>query len=350
MSILWADPFIQYNNGQSDAIDGAWAELTRANVSTTYIPRADTKSMSITGGTGGPAARRVYGTTIAAGTAAGIALRFYFPQLPVSNGHYRLSNFRSNSNANQVYIDCTTTGQYRAFNGSGTLLGTSEQVITAASWNHFECKVVVDNTVGTVEIRHNGITVLNLTGVDTLNSGDGNIGQWAFTHESNINGEYPYYVSECIAWDGNGTSNNNFLGTQGVYWLRPNADTVDADWVPSTGSSGFALISVTPPNDANYIEALAVDDTSTFGLQDLPVDVTSVKAVIPFGRMFKSDSGDNNVQMNIISNASVASGISRPVTTEPTYWWDVIQLNPDGSVPWSPAAVNAMTLQYDRTV
>src|SRR3546814_17566377 len=77
----------------------------------------------------------------------------------------------------------STTGVVRAYRGAdylGTLLGQgSSPAIVANAWQHVEAKVVISDTVGTVEVRVEGVTVLDLSGLDTLNSADATVAQVA---------------------------------------------------------------------------------------------------------------------------------------------------------------------------
>lgn len=118
----------------------------------------------------------------------------------------------------------------------------------------------------------------------------------------------------------------------------------NAAWASST-------MSLVGPQDLSYLSA---DDSPPaameFGFQNLPPDITSVRGLVMVGRMRKIDGGDGNVQMSLISNAAAANGADRPLTTTPTYWFDISQLDPDTGLPWSPFAVDNMTGRVNRTV
>lgn len=85
-------------------------------------------------------------------------------------------------------------------------------------------------------------------------------------------------------------------------------------------------------------------------LQDLPATVTSVRGVMPIHRSRKTDGGDGNIQQGLISGGSTGLGANRPITTAYTYWWDVYDADPNGSIAWSRVAVNALNYQLNRTL
>jgi hypothetical protein len=114
-------------------------------------------------------------------------------------------------------------------------------------------------------------------------------------------------------------------------------------WAASTLTDG--------PTDTSYISA---DNTppaaAIMTMTDLPEDVISVKAVIPIGRMLKTDGGDCTVMMSVSPNSvDYDDGVDREITVAPTYWWDVSHVSPDTGSAWTPDEVNDMVFKIDRT-
>lgn len=118
----------------------------------------------------------------------------------------------------------------------------------------------------------------------------------------------------------------------------------NASWASGT----MALVG---PQDLSYLSA---DDTPPapmqFQLQDLPPDVTSVRAILPVVRARKIDGGDGNIQTSLISNGDFANGVDRPITTAFTYYFDVNELSPDTGNPWTPVEFDAAMSQISRTL
>jgi hypothetical protein len=105
------------------------------------------------------------------------------------------------------------------------------------------------------------------------------------------------------------------------------------------------------PTDSSYIWAEVADTTpAKFTMTDLPEDVIAVKAVLPIGRMIKTDGGDCTIEMAVSPNdVDYDAGEDRDITVANTYWWDVSQLSPDTGVFWTPDEVNDMIFRIDRT-
>ncbi|MGH9909671.1 MAG: hypothetical protein ACRD32_03445, partial [Nitrososphaerales archaeon] len=126
---------------------------------TTTNPRTGTHSVDATGG----ALQRDVGSNLATiiigaamfRTSAGAAGQFIGIR---------------DSTSDQLTVNLNADGSLEVRRGSsgGTLLGTSATgVFPANVWNYVEIKATIDNTVGVFQLRINGTTVLNLSGIDT---------------------------------------------------------------------------------------------------------------------------------------------------------------------------------------
>lgn len=352
MAIIWADfPSGQqgiYGTNTGRMTDGIWAEIG-SNVfgSSSLVEDPDPNisgNVLFGGNIQGERATRIVNPS-GAQVTTGVAFRLFLPNLPNSTARSAYTRFNTSANVPICSISVQPDGSLRAHSGSlGTTLGTTTvPVITANSWNHIEMKVVRDAAVGTIEVRVNGVTVLNLS---NLALGTNNIGQIQLVALEQI-----AYWKDFVLWDGTGSEGNDFQGSVAVHDLYPDAD-ISLNWTPSTGSTGWDLIDETTPNDADYIGAPDPAPAAyVASLTDLPEDVTSVRALLPIYRATKTDGGDCNVQVGITpDNTNWDDGADRPMTTAFTYWWDVSQLSPATSAPWTPVEVNAAYFRADRTL
>lgn len=280
----------------------------------------------------------------------GVALR-YWPN-GFSAVTHRIVNFRNSGNVDHVRIAIDVNGYLIVQNGTGTTLFTSSgPVATANSWQHFEVKVTIDSLVGAVKVRREGITICDISGVNTRNSAiDSSVYSVAMSYPSS-GGSVSMHIKDFVVWDNTGSRNNDFLGSVQVIRLKPDSDIAMA-WNKSSGAVGWDLLNDAPPVDTNYIAAIAspIPAAAEMTLTDLPANVTSVKAVLPITRSTKTDGGDGSLQAGIKSSGSTGSGANRPITTAFTYYWDVQETDPATGTDWTPAAVNAARIVINRTV
>ena len=236
---------------------------------------------------------------------------------------------------------------------TGTGVKTSACPSTANGWYHIEWKFVIDNTVplsptGTYEIRVEGVTVYTSPAPVPLTQN--NIGMMR-TSSGNISRNYAAFLKDFVLWDNNGARNNDFLGTVLVTNLGPDED-IELGWTPNVGTEIFPILANIPPDPTQYMfaDVPQVGDPYEAELSDLPLNTTSVKGIITYVRAAKTDGGDGQMQVSMISDGDVVSGSDRPITVAQTYWRDIFETDPHTAQPWTPAAVNAATIQIVRTV
>lgn len=352
MALLWCDGFDHY--GVADNLtEGAWAELS-SNISvSTANSRTGTYHIRDQSSIQQTPFRRVLG---GAKTTVGIAGAFYFSQLPISNGARRLFDFRDNANGIQVSITCQSTGTVAAYrgSGSGTLLGTSlSTVLTAETYQHIEALVTFSNTVGSIEVRVNGVTVLSLSGIDTVNTANVECSQVAFcgsANGSNVSGVMD--LDDVFCYDDTGSFNNTFFGDRRVLTLFPNADTPTADWTIVGAANGYQAINqATPDGDTTYIWAGppgSPDPASQFAISNLPAGISTISGVVVVGMGRKTEAGPADTQWSIVSGSSQSTGVVRQMTEIYTYRQDVFETDPDTAAPFTPSSVDALQIKVER--
>jgi hypothetical protein len=133
----------------------------------------------------------------------------------------------------------------------------------------------------------------------------------------------------------------------------PSQDTVIAGWGKSSGSSGFALINESPPDDGGtYIFSptfVAPGDQSAFAFEPLSSEVAGVAAVMVVNRSIKTDAGPCTTQVSVISGGSEALGANNAITGVYTDRADKFDLDPATGAPWTRNSVNAALIAIRRT-
>jgi len=366
--LLFADNFEQYGICNAAvfkdyAEDGLYAQSTVENLSSTGNaagitddPDPTAPASSVALHMGAPYGNAKTGVRYAypgggRGTI-GVAWRWYIAGMPNNEGQGAYMELRDASNLTQVGVRVRTTGALLVYNSAGTSLGeTAGPVLTANSWNHIEIKSTISDAAGTFIIYVNGVLVLNLSSIDSKSQASTTTDQLQIgvNHGAGSTGG-PTYLKDLIVWDTTGTRNNDIMGPCFVGRFALNSD-ISLNWTTSSGSTGYSLINETGPNDTTYISAAwPAPSPSTFGVNNLPNDVTSVRAVMLLGRMRKTDGGDCNVRMSFIDAGVDTDGADRPITTADTYWYDILELNTRTSNPFTPTEFNNGTFKINRTL
>lgn len=356
MSGLWCEHFQEYDPtlsgfSQPALLDGVFAIADGWQVQTAIPPRPGASYLWAAWNTD-MILRRIFG---APKSGAGWGGRFFLGALPAhdsteNGGTFSWAFLAQNGYAQMVAFIGSDGSLIIArgpwsVNASGfTVIGRTLPCITARSWNYVELKCVPDDTTGTFEIRVNGVTVYNYTG-NTDPMGTGEVSHAQFTGFYNSTG-----VADLHAWDttpGNGPS--DFVGNVAVFRRELDADTTQADWAKSSGSTGYSLL--IDKDDSTYVEADTTGLKSAFSGADLPAGVTGILYQQVKFRGQKTNAADCDVAPSMISTASDETTVTgQPMTTLETWRWGIFGDDPHTSAPWTLAAANASQAAITRTL
>lgn len=242
-----------------------------------------------------------------------------------------------------AHIMLRINGQHiQALRGDGTVLGTSTQTLVINQSHYVEIKVLCSDTVGTLEVRVNGVVWLSLTGIDTRNGGTATFGGIIFGGVGNVNGA-TYNFDDLYVCDGSGATNLDFLGDVRIQAILPSGDGNSSVLLGSDGNSvnnSLLVDEATPNSDTDYVSSAVVGDKDTYAFGNVtPVSGTVYGVqVLPFAR--KDDAGVRSIVSVARVSATEVDGPAQALTTTYKYYADVRETKPGGGA-WTITDVNA---------
>lgn len=314
--LRWMDGFEQYGTNETHLLEGvggaaAWSQVTGEFTLSTANPATGTSHirMASGGAVGGSTFRRAIGQAV---QVSGFGYRFSIDDLPVTedvnnlDANLQMASFRDVSNVTQCRLQMGTEGSISAYR-SDTFIDRSNPVVAAGGYHHFEAKSKIHNSAGYIEARINEVTVLNLTGIDTQTSANAETSQIAI-REGGTTTETAQFgfmdIDDCFCWDDDASDLENtvvdFVGDKGCYYLPVNADTAEADWLKSSGVTGYQLIDELDPIDSDYIGDSSGVARSIFQVSALPANVAEVIAIMPVIRARKEESGTVTLRGGVV--------------------------------------------------
>lgn len=234
-----------------------------------------------------------------------------------------------------ITVDTDGTLRVRRGNGSGTILGSSAAgLIPTNAWFHLEIKVLISDTVGTVEVRFNGVTKIGpLTSQDTASSANIYVGYVGFLASK---------VDDVVIWDTSRALNNNFLGDVKVETIFPDSAGSTTQFTPSSGSN-YQNVDENPPNDdTDYNEDATVNDIDLYNLGALTTTSGAIKAVQVIGRMRKTDAGAREAAVIQKSSATTTVGTTQALGTSFVTYRELNETNPATAAAYTISEVNAL--------
>lgn len=346
MALVWADGFDHYGEVSANALQNGYSQFVAVwNTALKRTGRACVRFENSFSGTGfrrpmAPSSRLVQGA----------GWRY---EVAVAANRYHIANGFKGESASGVQEYRVSGSEQLGFvvvDRTNAVVGTSAPGLTnLGAWNWVEVQADKNSggvNTGRVEVRLEGEPVLVVNGINLPNDFQNHcVGNLDF---SGLGGKGDLYVDDYTVCDVTGVKNNSFLGDRRCDTSVMDADTVEADWAKVGGATGFGILDNIPPNDAQYIEALLAGDISEFEHAPLTVASNDVAGVIAFARLMKSDAGISTVRLGINSNGFVDNGPAVSPGTSFNYFNKIWELNPDGNIPWTRAAVDAALLRLTR--
>lgn len=270
-----------------------------------------------------------------------IGFAFKCSALPAVNTQLIMGVLDTGSST-QASIGVMSTGQIRAFRDwppGGQTLGTSTAVITPGTFCYLEVKFVIHDTLGSVEVRKDGATILNVTNVDTKQTANAFAGTilWPVTSgNESVTLDY----DDIYVCDGNGTTNNNFLGDLRIDSVFPNGVGNSSGWTPSAGSN-WQNVDDDPSNDDTDYNASGVPGVKdTYAFPDIPPTVGNVVAVAHNITVRKDDSLTHTFRDVVRRGGTDYPGTTKTATGSYVMYTEIKETDPSTSAAWTIANLN----------
>lgn len=256
----------------------------------------------------------------------------------------------ADASVTHILTKVDTDGTVRAYRGAGTtLLGSS----AAGAYPHglgyvyVEVYATIHDSAGVVKIAINGLTVLNLTGIDTRNGGTAG---WTNFSISTPGSVHTTDLDDIYCCDGSGTRNNNFLGDTRIDVHRPDSDGSHSDSTPSAGTDRYATVDDTTPSATDYNSLVNVGDKDTLGLQSLIPTGRELYGVQVSAMALKSDAGTARAAIAVRSGGNDYDGTERSLdVSQGQFLREIYDGDPNGDIDWTESAFNAFEVGYKRT-
>lgn len=239
----------------------------------------------------------------------------------------------------------------RVYRGAQTtLLATGTTTLLTGTFYYLEFKVLISDTVGTIDVRINGVaeTLTFASGSngsqDTRNAGNATADRVTLGGNSNPNNIIVYRWDDAYICDGTGSSpTNTFLGDVRVQAIFPSGDGNSSQFVGSDGNStnNSLLVDETAPNDdTDYVESATATNKDTYAYGNVTPTSGTVYGVRPMLRAKKTDAGTRKVVSIARLSSTEVDSAESSLSTDYLYYSDIREAKPGGGV-WTISDVNS---------
>ena len=135
------------------------------------------------------------------------------------------------------------------------------------------------------------------------------------------------------------------LGPQRIYTLRPNADTIEKDWVPSSGATNYLMVDdVVVDADATYVTASTVGDYDLYDIPNYPVATGTIQAVNHIVWARKTDAATRTITSTIKSGATTTDSSQYTLSANFVGYSTLYEANPNTSASWTVTDINNLQI------
>jgi len=256
---------------------------------------------------------------------------------------------------NNVVMEIFDLNHIQFYRNVTLLPGVSaSNVLRPNRWSYVEVRVVFSNTVGVIECRINGVEVINVTGLDTLEGTSTDIDtvrMYGGESTSASNPDNMWLFDDVYIVETNGSDAVSYLGPVKVEAIYPTAEGSIINFTPSTGSDNSALVDEDPRNDDTDYNSSAdtPSNKDLLGAGNLSVITGGIIGVSVSNDCKLDAAGSIGIQSIVFENAVQGTGDIEEVSSTSDYITvtHIFENNPDTGVAWSVAQVNAVEIGYE---
>jgi len=252
-----------------------------------------------------------------------------------STGDITLASFRDATVLHLVLcVNSSNILEVRLGSSTGTLIGSGSSVVSESAWHYIEWAVTIDNTAGAVIVKVDGVTEINVSGVDTQNGGTATATTLWLGAASN--GRVCFFDDLYI-------SDSALLGDVRIDTLYPTSDGAHTDFTPSTGTSHYACVDEPQIGLSDSVYSSTVGAVDTYGLGDLPSGASgTIYAVQVNNIASKSDAGARSIASVVRSGTSESTSSATALASTAVDNLAIFATDPATSTAWTVSGINGM--------
>lgn len=262
-------------------------------------------------------------------------LGVYFPTSPTNPG---LVVFSDSDIATQLTLRINATTRVLEVYRGATWLA-SGGVLNVLTWYCVEFRVKIDNANGVVQVKLDGIQVINFAG-DTQDQADAEVGAVQFGGGGGLYAAL-CYLDDLAINDTAGAVNNSWIGRGGIWMCKPSGVGTYAQMTPSAGANWTCVDEIPPTEDTDYVQHDTAAKVDSYAMTDLTPVAGTIAAVKWQCRAKLSVAGLGSIKYQMRQAGVDYTGADKALDVSYRNVWEILELAPSG-VAWTVAIVNAL--------
>lgn len=228
------------------------------------------------------------------------------------------------------------------FYRNGVLLyQTVAGVIQNNVFHFIECWGTLSATVGTINMKVDGVQVAAVTGLNNVASGTTTF--FGMVFGGGMFGSSGGFPPNAVTIDDMYMTDGNTLGERKIETLRPNADTATKQFTPDSGTTNFSRVNATLGQTSTFVSAANVGNTDLYSvnaLASVPAIVDAVN-IISFAQKTDAAARSINLVADVAAVQIVSPNIVLPAAISKQ---NSLMLTRPGGGAWTAADISALKI------
>jgi hypothetical protein len=242
---------------------------------------------------------------------------------------------------NQVGVYMRSDGTILVTNGAfnGTVLATWTGAFGGNQWNHYQFKIVINNTTGSVEMRMNGATsdTQSVTGINTRNGSANNYANNISFYGSSTNTA----IDDAYWFNDQGAQPNTWQGDVRAVQLMPASDS-SVTWTPNSGANNYSRVSEAHQDgDTSYVSTNTINNVDLYAIAALATTPNAIINVALKSMARMDDAGPHTYKQRLSSGGTTSDSSNLSLSTTYQWLWTNYSTDPHTSAAWTFAGINA---------
>jgi hypothetical protein len=253
----------------------------------------------------------------------------------------------ADSSSRQVELNLNVNGTLQVTRGGTAVTGgLSTNILNLNVWYYIEMLCTISASISSNQWQ------VNVNSANWINVASGQSSKFSSNSTANTiclldeQMNLPTTIidfDDLYICDGQGSTNNTFLGDVRVEARLPSANGTNTAWTANGAAAGFSCVDDPIPNgDNNFISSNTTNQISTFTFNNLSTTPLTIFGVQNLNCSRKTDAGGRNIADATVSGGTTSIGSNIALPNSYTYNPRILELDPATSAAWLAAAVNAM--------
>jgi hypothetical protein len=244
----------------------------------------------------------------------------------------------------------TTTNVFDVFDSTGALVGSTTTILSYDKWYLLEIHALCHTSTGTMTVKVDGITELDVTGLNTWSDSAANAFMaLVFGRAGTYAVSADMHLDDIAINNTAGEVDDSWCGEGRIIALKPNANGASSEWVGSDVDStdNYLLVDEIPADeDTSYVESSTVDDFDLYNCEASGLTDVTILRVWPEARARATiGDGTGKIRLGVKSNTTEAwdaADTALMTTYTQRVIGDELLEDPATATTWTPAGVDAL--------